>query len=60
MDYKALIADLFGIATVTTKAILASAINEPILGEAIAIVRNYGFDARKKADWESRSYAYAA
>lgn len=52
MKYKNLVADLFGLVDASTKTILAAALNTPVLGEAIAIAKTNGFDARKKADWE--------
>lgn len=52
MDYKELIGDLFGIKDLSTRSIMKFALNNPILGEAIALSKSIGFDARRNTCWQ--------
>ena len=51
MDYRYEIAQLLKLNVKTTAKLLKSALKNPILGEAIALTKNVGFDAENNDSW---------
>ena len=51
MDYRYEIAQLLNLNTQTTKKLLKDALKHPVLGEAIALAKNVGFNEESNDSW---------